>query len=322
MRNALEVEAKLAGLREKIRQLQAEVARVRSEGERVVSLAVEGRETAEQRTSHLRKVVNGLLRAWGVTPPEDIYGLEEVLPLPPRGVDRGTMTSKKVVKVRGEAAPAVRPRVSTASVQTDAVRVEGVAEEGGSLLRRMEEILETRLASFWERVSWCFPGSQRSRAAWGRGSDSSLHCTPSWFGNTLRCFPNGRAEAEWREARGWRSRRAPPAGSVGPGQTLEGGSPVLGGRVWAGSRGKGGGVTAAPAPKPSLRKIGVSGMGRIPSRAAVALHIPGASPATYAEILREAVKITPEDRIVSGVCPRPSASGGVILEVPGGGRGR
>lgn len=54
----------------------------------------------------------------------------------------------------------------------------------------------------------------------------------------------------------------------------------------------------------------------MPSRAAVTLHVTE-SAFTYAEVLREAVKIVPENEVVSGIRPRLSASGGVILEVPG-----
>lgn len=54
------------------------------------------------------------------------------------------------------------------------------------------------------------------------------------------------------------------------------------------------------------------------SRAGVALHVPGADPSTYSEVLRKAVQAVPKEEVVSGVRPRLSASSGVILEVPGG----
>lgn len=92
------------------------------------------------------------------------------------------------------------------------------------------------------------------------------------------------------------------------------GSPVLGGRVGSKARGKGKeGSGELPLPKPScLRaKVEVSRLGRVPSRAAVTLHVPETSASTYAEVV-------PEDEVVSGVRSRPSASDGVILEVPEG----
>lgn len=59
-------------------------------------------------------------------------------------------------------------------------------------------------------------------------------------------------------------------------------------------------------------------MERVPSRAAVALSIPEGSTSTYAEVLREAVQVDIKGTEISGVCPGPSASEGLLLKVLGG----
>lgn len=166
---------------------------MRGEVKEAVARATAEKEFVIRREALLRLVVEEFLRAWDVPYPENLADLPKVLPLPPaRGVDRGTMTLGRPGKMEAAVSPA-RPVVSIASVQTDAVRGGKRGEDGGSLLQRMEEVLEARLATFWERVSQCLPGGSREPgdASGKRGDTVLLRSSPERSGDFSRSLPDG-----------------------------------------------------------------------------------------------------------------------------------
>lgn len=146
-RNALAVEAELTGLRSRIRQLQAEITRLRSEKEEAVTRASSDRNVAVRREI-LRRVLEEFLRKWGASFPEDFVDLPEMLPLPlVPGTDGGTVAQGRP-KMKEAAVSPTRSTFSISFVQTDETRgVEGGAG-GGDLLQKMEEILEACLTDF------------------------------------------------------------------------------------------------------------------------------------------------------------------------------
>lgn len=82
------------------------------------------------------------------------------------------------------------------------------------------------------------------------------------------------AQENWAAVSGWRAR-----GAGGAAPRLVPPSPALGGRT--GAKAEERGVCSVFFPTTSVgdhKKMGLLGMGRVPSRAAVALTIPGAGP--------------------------------------------